>query len=187
MPKKVMGAGTPSEIVVPEAADPNAPEIPDEPVEVPEPTEPEVPIEEENSSDPYADDDLTPTQPVSLETADPNEILWEGGPTVGQALAWKQEYKKIYVTSLSLEDHVLWHTLKRGPYSDIMEQVGELNDSGQFSSAKVSIIQEELITKACMLHPVVETFEDELAGLPSLLSQQILEASGFVALGTRGL
>src|SRR5687768_14536012 len=99
MPKKVMGTSTP-DIEIPGPANPNAPEIPDEPVEVPEPVE-DLPVEEETppleDMDELPEDDATPDplEPLTLETADPNEKLWENGPTVGQALEWKTEYKKI--------------------------------------------------------------------------------------------
>lgn len=173
MPKKVMGPSTNAEPEEVESAEALAEGE----------TQPDEELE--NGEELEAEEDLL--EPLTLETADPNEPLWQDGPTVGQALEWKKQFKKIYVTSLSLDDHVLWRTLSRGAYADIMDQIETLNSSQQVSNSKAAMIQEELIAKACILFPEIESFDDELAGLPSLLSQQILEASGFVALDTRGL
>ena len=155
--------------------------------EAPTLPEPETPGEVEVEESPVDD----PDDNLSLETADPNQILWDGGPTVGEALEFKKEFGEIYVTTISLSTgkFILWRSINRVEYRDIMRRVEELNASGQIGPSDVAMTQEELIAEVGILVPKmsVEDFQGELAGIPSLLSQQILEASGFVALDTRGL
>lgn len=127
--------------------------------------------------------------PLSLEEADPDEELWPGGPTVAETMAYKEEHGDVFVTTVTLEKHVMWKTLTRREYRAVVRRIEQLSADGEASPSELNMIQEELICELCLLHPKMSSddFDGDLAGLPSLVSQQILESSGFVALDTRGL
>jgi hypothetical protein len=65
----------------------------------------------------------------------------------------------------------------------------QLVQSGQLSSAEANLWNEEAIAELCILFPSYDrsAMTREMAGLPSLISQEVLEASGFVALEVRQL
>ena len=65
----------------------------------------------------------------------------------------------------------------------------QLVQAGQLSTAEANLWNEEAITEVCILFPSYDkvSLSSEMAGLPSLLSQEVLEASGFVALEVRQL
>jgi hypothetical protein len=65
----------------------------------------------------------------------------------------------------------------------------QLVQSGQLSTAEANLWNEEAIAELCILFPSydIAAMTREMAGLPSLISQEVLEASGFVALEVRQL
>lgn len=127
--------------------------------------------------------------PQTVEDLDDAEEIWEDGPTAGMIKAWKQIHGDVYVTSLTYEKHVVWRTLARNEYKQLVKKMEQLVQGGQLSTAEANLWNEEAITEICILFPdynKVSLMED-MAGIPSLLSQEILEASGFVALEVRQL
>lgn len=173
----------PRKVVVPDAELADPLEVEKElPAEEPEPE-----LEDEEGFDVEEDAELG--VPLSLEEADPNEELWPGGPTVAETIAFKEEHGEVFVTTVTLEKHVMWKTLTRREYRAVVRQIEQLSASGEVTPSELNMIQEELICELCLLHPRMsaDDFDGDLAGLPSLVSQQILESSGFVAIDTRGL
>jgi hypothetical protein len=142
--------------------------------------EPEVPVEDELEDE----EDI-----VSVESLDPDEELWPGGPTAGDVTDWKEEYGDIYVTSITVDKHVIWRPLTRPEYNAHIERMEDLVDSGQLSPARANLYNEEAIAELCMLFPKYDRKEKKsgLAGTPSLIAQQVMEASGFTALEVRQL
>jgi hypothetical protein len=65
----------------------------------------------------------------------------------------------------------------------------QLIQAGQLSQAEANLWNEEAIAEICILYPVYDkqALISEMAGLPSLISQEVLEASGFIALEVRQL
>lgn len=127
-------------------------------------------------------------EPVMVEDLDPNEELWPGGPTAGQVAEWKAEYGSVYLTSVTLDDHILWRPLNRPEYKAHVRNMESMVDSGQMSPADANLYNEEAIAATCILYPSYDPQNrNELAGLASLISQEVLEASGFVALEVRQL
>ena len=61
--------------------------------------------------------------------------------------------------------------------------------TGELSSAEANMWNEETVSEMCILYPKYNTaaLKSEMAGLPSLIAQEVLEASGFVALEVRQL
>jgi hypothetical protein len=127
--------------------------------------------------------------PQTVEDLDDAEEIWEDGPTAGMIKSWKEIHGDVYVTSLTYEKHVVWRTLARNEYKQLVKKMEQLVQGGQLSTAEANLWNEEAITEICILFPdynKVSLMED-MAGIPSLLSQEILEASGFVALEVRQL
>ena len=127
--------------------------------------------------------------PTSVEDLDDTEEIWVGGPTAGMIKTWKALYGDVYVTSLTYDKHVVWRTLTRSEYKQLVTKMEQLLQDGQISKAEANLWNEEAITEICLLFPNYAnvTMADGMAGIPSLLSQEILEASGFVALAVRQL
>ena len=127
--------------------------------------------------------------PQSVEDLDDAEEIWDNGPTAGMIKAWKALHGDVYVTSLTFEKHVVWRTLARSEYKQLVKKMEQLVQAGQLSTAEANLWNEEAITEICLLFPdyTKVSMAEDMAGIPSLLSQEILEASGFVALEVRQL
>lgn len=154
----------------------------EEPVVEPDPVEPEVVDEEEDVED---DDE----EFITVESLDPSEPLWDGGPTAGEVTAWKEEYGEVYVTSITMDKHIIWRPLTRGEYKNHIQEMEDLIDSGKLTAARASLWNEETVAETCILFPKFsrEDSTTGLAGVPSIISQEVMEASGFVAIEVRQL
>ena len=147
-------------------------------------------LEEEVPQEPVSDriEDLLEDEDdpiVALADVPPETEVWTDGPTAGSMLELMDKHKHVYVTSISFEEHIAWRPLKRSEYAEISsiieagaEEKGEL---------ELQMLNEELICRTCVLFPDYSNvdFDDLLAGVPTLVSQQILERSGFTAIGLR--
>jgi hypothetical protein len=127
--------------------------------------------------------------PQSVEDLDDAEEIWDNGPTAGMIKEWKSLHGDVYVTSLTFDKHVVWRTLARSEYKQLVKKMEQLVQAGQLSTAEANLWNEEAITEICLLFPdyTKVSMADDMAGIPSLISQEILEASGFVALEVRQL
>jgi len=128
-------------------------------------------------------------QGMAVEDLADDEEIWDGGPTAGQIKQWKSTFGDVYVTSITFDKHIVWRTLNRNEYKQLVKKMEQLVQAGQMSTAEANLWNEEAITEICLLFPAYDkiALSNEMAGLPSLLSQEILEASGFVALEVRQL
>jgi len=150
----------------------------------------------ETKADEVMDITVQPTEELaqeeeskSIEDLDDAQEIWEGGPTAGKIKEWKGIYGDIYVTSLSFDKHIVWRVLSRLEYKNLVKKMEQLVQAGQLSSAEANMWNEEAIAELCMLYPVYDKNNTAgmMAGVPSLISQEVLEASGFVALEVRQL
>lgn len=134
-------------------------------------------------------DEAVADEQVSVEDLPDNELIWPGGPTAGQIKVWKKEYGDVYVTSITYDKHIAWRTLNRLEYKNLMKKMAQLVQAGQLSDAEASLWNEEAIAEICILYPSFDkqSLVSEMAGLPSLIAQEVLEASGFSALEVRQL
>ena len=123
------------------------------------------------------------------EDLDDDELIWDGGPTAKMIKEWKSQYGDVYVTSITYDKHVVWRVLNRIEYKQIVKKMEQLIQAGTLSSAEANMWNEEAIAQLCTLYPKLEgnNLSGAMAGLPSLISQEVLEASGFVALEVRQL
>lgn len=128
-------------------------------------------------------------QDLGVEDLPDDEQIWPNGPTAGQIKAWKKEYGDVYVTSISYDKHIAWRTLNRLEYKNLFKKMEQLVQAGQLSQSEANLWNEEAIAETCILFPSYDkqSLINEMAGLPSLISQEVLEASGFLALEVRQL
>lgn len=124
-----------------------------------------------------------------IEDVPDEEEIWENGPKAGLIKDWKKQYGDIYVTSITYDKHVVWRVLNRAEYKQIVKKMEQLVQAGQLSTAEANLWNEETIAELCMLYPKFDKNNSTgfMAGLPSLIAQEVLEASGFVALEVRQL
>ncbi len=104
-----------------------------------------------------------------------NEEVFPGGPTRDQVENWKEQYGQVYMTSFDFATFV-WRTLDRFEWKQIMNATQQGQQNRWY--------QEEQICQMCVLWP--EDFNHDAitngkAGVPALLSEQILNKSGFIA------
>lgn len=146
-------------------------------------------ILDEIESDFIQSDDTDFVEPTTVEELDDDQVIFDNGPTAGQIKAWKKQYGEVYVTSISFDKHVVWRVLSRIEYKQLVKKMEQLVQAGQLSSAEANMWNEEAISEMCILFPSYDkkALTNEMAGLPSLISQEVLEASGFVALEVRQL
>jgi hypothetical protein len=146
-------------------------------------------ILDEIESDFIQSDDTDFVEPTTVEELDDDQVIFDNGPTAGQIKAWKKQFGEVYVTSISFDKHVVWRVLSRIEYKQLVKKMEQLVQAGQLSSAEANMWNEEAISEMCILFPSYDkkALTNEMAGLPSLISQEVLEASGFVALEVRQL
>ena len=128
-------------------------------------------------------------EPVDIESLPPDTELWENGPTAGQVVAWKAEYGDVFITNVTYDKHVVWRTLRRPEYKQLVRQIEQLLTSEKMTQTEANMYNEELTCTICTLFPkyAMADFDKEMAGLPSILSQQIMESSGFATIDVRQL
>lgn len=124
-----------------------------------------------------------------VEDLPDDEEIWKDGPTAGMIKRWKEQFGEVYVTSITFDKHIAWRTLTRLEYKNVVKKMEQLIQAGQLSSAEANMWNEEAISELCMLYPQYERVDMNgiMAGVPSLIAQEVLEASGFVALEVRQL
>lgn len=124
-----------------------------------------------------------------VEDLPDEEEIWEDGPTAGMIKSWKEMYGDVYVTSISFDKHIVWRVLSRLEYKNIVKKMEQMVQAGTLSSAEANMWNEEAIADLCILYPQLDKSEMNgiMAGVPSLIAQEVLEASGFVALEVRQL
>lgn len=146
-----------------------------------EPVNVEVPVAEAAEPTPAVEDDTEVT---------PETELFEGGPTKAQIDEWKSQFKKVYVTEVADEQYIVWRTLRRAEYRKLVSDLENQVASNQYSQAEANMNNEEAMAQLCMLWPAetsVQSIAAGLAGMPSIIAQQIMEASGFMSLQIREL
>jgi len=137
----------------------------------------------------YSDQQVLVEQATTVEELADDQVIFDNGPNAGQIKAWKKQYGEVYVTSISFDKHIVWRVLSRIEYKQLVKKMETLMQAGQLSNAEANMWNEEAISELCILFPSYDkqALTGDMAGLPSLISQEVLEASGFVALEVRQL
>lgn len=94
------------------------------------------------------------------------------GPTLEDVEKWKSIYdEEVFITDFGSQDIYVWRPLKRSEYRNIIKEESRSTSS-----------REETIVQAVLLWPTninVQIRNDGKAGIPTVLSEMILENSGF--------
>jgi|GEM_PF-1896521 len=101
-----------------------------------------------------------------------NAPVVRNGPTRREVEGWKERYGHVYFTPFEGEVFV-WRTLQRPEYREIIRD-----------TTLTALDREELFTEKCVLYPYdfsLEKIKKSRAGIASLLSEMIMDKSGFVA------
>lgn len=96
--------------------------------------------------------------------------VFMNGPLESEILAWKKQFGRVYSTELDGEIYI-WRTINRFEYKEVMS-VSNTNE----------LMREEMICEVCVLFPYDYTYEkmtNDAGGIPSMLSEQIMQKSGF--------
>lgn len=140
---------------------------------------------------PAVEEEVTAQEPLIADEPedDPKAELFPGGPTWGQISEWKKEYGDVYVTSFTPENHTVWRTLTRFEYKRLVKNLEMSITAGQVTQSEANFNNEELMCELCVLYPKMSKSDmsTDMAGVASIISQEIMEASGFVALDVRAL
>ena len=96
---------------------------------------------------------------------------------VKQLEAWKQEFKKLYKTTLTDGTVLIWRRLKRSEYKEFMKQFDSVDKQEDRLWGR-----EEAVCEACILYPSKEEVKNILeyqAGVATIISDDIFANSGF--------
>lgn len=103
------------------------------------------------------------------------EKIFPGGPTKAQLSDWKAEHSnKVYMSEFE-DQAFIWRPLTRFEYKSILK----LQNAD-------ALFREERICETCILWPENYNYDamaEGEAGIPSLLAEQIMDASGFTSSG----
>lgn len=118
--------------------------------------------------------------PEEIEEIDPdlvdsegNELLFEEGPTINYIEEMKSIHGFVYLTEIEEGEFFLWRPLARKEFKEIMKIEGT-----------DALFREEKVCETCVIWPKKYNFmsmNSGKAGTPTLLSEQIMEKSGFAA------
>lgn len=164
--------------------------IGEEPVSV-EQSEPEVMSFIPPSMQAPAPEPEVSSSPPSIADGDvnPDDPIFAGGPTKAEIDAWKQEFGEVYVTTIGLDQNFVWRILSRFEYRRLIKNLEQQVASGQTTEVEANLNNEELVTEMVLLHPKLNKAQlaGSMAGVASIISQQAMEASGFIATDVRQL
>ena len=94
-----------------------------------------------------------------------------------QLEAWKQEYKKLFKTTLTDGTVLIWRRLKRSEYKEFMREFDSVDNQDDRIWGR-----EEAVCRACILYPSTEEVDNILeyqAGVATVISDDIFANSGF--------
>lgn len=125
----------------------------------------------------------------TVDVPAPDEQMWPGGPIFAQVEEWKAKYNSVYVTAITEDKFVVWRTINRTEYRNIVKTLEQAVNEGEITQAEANLNNEEMIALTCMLYPTYDraSISDDMAGIASIISQEVLEASAFTALEIRKL
>lgn len=150
---------------------------------------PEVVEDQSDISDDTEDDFEYDEAPIDIADLPADTILWDGGPTAGQVVEWKTKYDGVFITNVTYDKHIVWRTLLRSEYKQLVRQIESVLADGKMTQTEANMYNEELTCTICCLFPKysLNDFDSEMAGIPSIVSQQIMESSGFTTIDVRQL
>ena len=104
---------------------------------------------------------------------DLKQEIFPGGPTFEVVDEWKARFGEIYSTTFDEDETFIWRTMNRVEYKEVLNIKG----------ADLMYREERICTK-CVLWPIgydpIKIAAGK-AGIPTLLTEQIMDKSGFSA------
>lgn len=140
-------------------------------------------------------EDTEDTEEGDVEPSDPNEPLWEGGPSQVDIDQWKEQYENedtgqgVYASILDpvLGRYAIWRCLERHEYAALSKQLERALNEGM-NAIDSQMANEDAIVELCLLWPKYDRRNPRnLAGRAKRLANDILEMSGFVEVEIRKL
>lgn len=131
----------------------------------------ELPVLNEEEQEVEEDFEDFPANELMFDS-EGNELLFPDGPTLAKIEEWKSLHGDIYLTEFD-EDIFVWRSLRRKEYKEVMK----INGADQY-------YKEERVVDKVMLYPENYNFismSSGKAGIPTLLSELVMEKSGFQA------
>jgi hypothetical protein len=138
-------------------------------------------VDESSETEDIEDQEYAENEPEMIQSPSGEMYTkeeWEApvfadGPTRKEVEAWKEKYGQVYFTPFD-DLIVIWRTLSRPEYREIIR-----------NQELTMLDREEIIADKCVLFPYdfscKKYTENGRAGIPSLLSEMIMDKSGFVA------
>lgn len=84
-----------------------------------------------------------------------------------QLEAWREEYTAVYVTEIE-DIQIVWRGLSRSEYRKVMESYEDEHERAEY------------VCRICVLNPIIDDWSNDIyAGVPDVLTQNILRESGF--------
>jgi hypothetical protein len=102
-----------------------------------------------------------------------NAPVMRGGPSRKEVEGWKERFGGLVYFTPFEGDVFVWRTLQRPEYREIIRD-----------QTLTALDREEYFTEKCVLYPYdfsIEKIKKSRAGIASLLSEMIMDKSGFVA------
>ena len=88
----------------------------------------------------------------------------------------KAKYKKVYLTNV-VDEKIVWRTLKRSEYKEIMS-IG--SEDADLQSKDLIYLREEALAKMVILYPEnIDELLEDLAAVAEVISSECMEKSGF--------
>lgn len=85
-----------------------------------------------------------------------------------QIEAWKDEYEDVYITEFDDENAFIWRCLTRKEFNKAMAYFDDEFDRAEY------------VCRVCVLDPTeIDYSDDMIAGIPEVLTENILRSSGF--------
>lgn len=129
-----------------------------------------IPSDQDVEEEPVYDQRL-PSEVSNVVLDDEDDAIFEGGPRESDILSWKKQFNnRVFLMEVN-EDVFVFRPLTRYEYKQIVA-IPNLNP----------LAREEILCETCVLWPADinwQTVADMEAGVPALVSEQILEKSGF--------
>lgn len=127
-------------------------------------------------------------RPFMVEDMDPTTELWPNGPTAGDIVKMKEAFGDVYFTAINLDEHFIWRCIERDEWGQIELNFENALERGE-SQTMAMMTKQDALTELCVLWPHLDRMKMRKikAGVPALIYQQVLEASGFVSIDVRQL
>jgi hypothetical protein len=110
--------------------------------------------------------------------------MGEAKATAEQIAAWKQQFGKVFQTSLS-DSEVIWRKLRRKEYVTVMDN--NFGDATMSDYQRVCLRQETIVKMVSLWPENMEDVIESNAGLATTMADEIVLRSGFEETETKEL